>query len=111
MQHGIAHDSTFPDITSSNLELWLDQDHDLTLRVQQWRNCGGYDAHGYETNIAYCNVAEFRNIGRDKMARIRMVLHNNSFIRANAPIELGCAYVHCINTQCTSLQQAVGKSA
>src|SRR3982751_6720564 len=70
MQRGIAHDSTFADLSLADLELRFYEDDHLSLRLKHWHHGRNDHRNRYETHIKNSQTAWLRNIVRSEVPRV-----------------------------------------
>ena len=64
---------------------------------------------GYETDIAYCDIAELADVGMRQIARVGLIFYDNARIGPNSPIELCGADVDRVDAHGSALQETVGE--
>jgi len=111
----VAHDAAFADLSFTDLELRLHEDHERpgadVWRYEYSYHCRQNQCCRYETDVANREVDWLPQIREFNIPGIDPFMHDDAGVVAQSPVELARPDIDRVNAGGSGLEEAIGESA
>lgn len=106
---GLAHDAALPDGVASRLELRLHESDKITFVAKLLERRGQRQTQRDERDIGHHEIDGL--VHRNGVARVHALVHDDTRILPETPVELALPHVDRVNPDGTTLEEDVGEPA